>query len=352
MDSLSAPPNAAASHPISPLRHRNYSRRKRHCAKDCFAELLRLTRRLPFEPHDIRQQLDATGHYTLPFAHEFPLSIRLFRYRANEFTRGMTWHEQLELFLPLDGPVEMHMGGKLLHLGPGDLLVLDHLKPHHVVDHPSLDTRAIVVSFLPDFVYSLGSPSHDFVFLLPFYGQLESREHLLHRGDEAATEVYSAMTGLLESFFPQQPVPYREAACKARLLALLLPLVRCFQDTEMLRWEFERQRERARRFTRLLDHLRRHRAEKLPLKDAARLCGMSPAQFTRSFKQVAGMSYVAYVTHVRLADATRLLRAGEMSIAEIADRTGFADQSHFDRRFKRAFGVTPREYQQRPSQDK
>ncbi len=324
---------------------------KRRFPKDSFAELLRFVRRLPFEPHDIRQQLDATGHYTLPFAHEFPLSIRLFRYRAGEFTRGMTWHEQLELFLPLDGPVSMHMREKLLQLDPGDLLVLDHLKPHHVVDHPSLDTRVIVVSFLPDFVYSLGSPSHDFAFLLPFYGQLASRAHLVRRGEEAANEVYRAVTDLLDSFFPHRPAPYREAACKARLLALLLPLVRCFKDTEMLRWEFERQRERARRFSGLLDHLRRHRAEKLPLGEAARLCGLSPAQFTRSFKQVAGMSYLAYVTHLRLAEAARRLRAGEMSIAEIADITGFADQSHFDRRFKRAFGVTPREFQQRSNQN-
>jgi AraC-like DNA-binding protein len=143
--------------------------------------------------------------------------------------------------------------------------------------------------------------------------------------------------------------PYREAACKARLLAVLLPLARRFQDAEMLRWQFERQRERAERFSKLLDHVQRHSAQKLPLNSAARLCGMSPAQFTRSFKLVAGMSYLAYVTHVRLAEAARLLRVGNMSIAEVADVTGFADQSHFDRRFKRAFGMTPRQFQQRPA---
>jgi AraC-like DNA-binding protein len=74
---------------------------------------------------------------------------------------------------------------------------------------------------------------------------------------------------------------------------------------------------------------------------------MSTAQFTRSFRQASGTSYLAYVTHLRLAEAARLLRGGMESIAEIANLTGFADQSHLDRKFKRAFGVTPRAFREK-----
>jgi len=75
------------------------------------------------------------------------------------------------------------------------------------------------------------------------------------------------------------------------------------------------------------------------------MCGMSTSKFTRSFKQVAGMPYLAFLTHLRLAEAARLLRIGDHTIAEVADLLGFSDQSHFDRRFKRAFGVTPSQFQ-------
>jgi AraC-like DNA-binding protein len=51
------------------------------------------------------------------------------------------------------------------------------------------------------------------------------------------------------------------------------------------------------------------------------------------------------LTHLRLAEAARLLRIGDHTIAEVADLLGFSDQSHFDRRFKRAFGVTPSQFQ-------
>ena len=43
-------------------------------------------------------------------------------------------------------------------------------------------------------------------------------------------------------------------------------------------------------------------------------------------------------------NSTRLLRETDRSIADIADATGFSDQSYFDKRFKRAFGRTPKEF--------
>lgn len=298
-----------------------------------------------FELHDISAQLDSTGFYKLPFHREFPLSLRAFRYRANRFTQGATWHEQLELFCPIDGVVDVRMGNQTVKLGPGDLLVVDNQKLHHVVDHPDLDTRVIVVSFLPELVYSLGSSSHDFAFLLPFYAQLEDRPHVLRSSEPAAQEAAEALGKLVEEFFRPEGTLYREAACKACLLALLSVLLRRFQDAEVLQSQFERRRQLAQRFSRLLEHMRDPVAPRLSLGEAARMCGMSPAKFTRCFKQVAGMSYLAYLTHLRLAEAARLLRLGERSIAEIADLLGFADQSHFDRRFKRAFGLTPSLFQ-------
>lgn len=298
-----------------------------------------------FELHDISAQLDSTGLYRLPFQREFPLSLRAFRYRANRFTQGPTWHEQLELFCPIDGVVDVRMGNQTVSLGPGDLLVVDNQKIHHVVDHPDLDTRVIVVSFLPELVYTLGSSSHDFAFLLPFYSQLEGRPNVLRSSEPAAEDAAKALSHLVEEFFQPTETPYREAACKARLLGLLAVLLRRFQDADVMRWQFERRRQMAQRFSKLLEHLRDPEARRLPLGDAARMCGMSTASFTRSFKQVAGMPYLSYVMHLRLGEAARLLRVGDRSIAEIADQMGFSDQSHFDRRFKRAFGATPSQFQ-------
>ena len=167
---------------------------------------------------------------------------------------------------------------------------------------------------------------------------------MLRSSEPAAEDAAKALSHLVEEFFQPTETPYREAACKARLLGLLAVLLRRFQDADVMRWQFERRRQMAQRFSKLLEHLRDPEARRLPLGDAARMCGMSTASFTRSFKQVAGMPYLSYVMHLRLGEAARLLRVGDRSIAEIADQMGFSDQSHFDRRFKRAFGATPSQF--------
>ncbi len=77
---------------------------------------------------------------------------------------------------------------------------------------------------------------------------------------------------------------------------------------------------------------------------AADLTGMSAPQFMKTFKKVAGMTLVAYLNHVRLANGSRLLRETSLTVAEIASAVGFAHQSYFDKRFKRAFGRTPMEF--------
>ena len=105
-----------------------------------------------------------------------------------------------------------------------------------------------------------------------------------------------------------------------------------------------RQQQHALRLKKLFDHINARPAEKLSVHTAARLSGLSAPQFMKIFKQVAGLTLVTYLNHVRLANAARMLRETDRTIAEIASATGFSDQSYFDKRFKRAFGRTPKAF--------
>ena len=307
-------------------------------------KLCNTTSRLSFDPHDIASQLDGRGHYSVQLDEEFPLLIKLFRYTSKRHTRGATWHDRLELFMPLDGPARFRMGDQEVELRRGDLLVVDNLKLHHVVDFPGFDTRVVVISFLPEFVYSLGSPSHDYAFLLPFYSKVERRPHVMRAADPDAPAVHEALASLLECYFAGASRPFYQAGSKAFLLQVLYHLAGRFRASEVLKWEFMRQQERSLRLKKLFDHINARPAGKLPVSAAASLVGMSAPQFMKTFKQVAGMTLVAYLNHVRLANGARLLRETNRSIADIADASGFSDQSYFDKRFKRAFGRTPKEF--------
>jgi AraC-like DNA-binding protein len=79
------------------------------------------------------------------------------------------------------------------------------------------------------------------------------------------------------------------------------------------------------------------------VRQAAQRAGMTREGFSRQFRRRHGMPPHAFWLLEKLNDARRLLRTGE-PIAAVAAETGFSDQSHLGRCFRRAFGVTPGRY--------
>lgn len=79
----------------------------------------------------------------------------------------------------------------------------------------------------------------------------------------------------------------------------------------------------------------------LTIETLAREAGLSPAHFARAFRESVGSAPHQYLMGLRLERARRLLDAPGVALSEVAMRSGFADQAHFTRFFKRRFGVTP-----------
>ena len=80
---------------------------------------------------------------------------------------------------------------------------------------------------------------------------------------------------------------------------------------------------------------------RLTIESLAREVGLSAAHFARAFKQTLGRAPHQYLLERRLERARQLIETTDASLSDIAQRTGFADQAHFTRLFKRAFGATP-----------
>jgi len=79
----------------------------------------------------------------------------------------------------------------------------------------------------------------------------------------------------------------------------------------------------------------------LTVRDLAAEAGMSQSRFFARFSQAYGTTPHAALSDARLRAAQRLLSDSDLSIAEIAVRTGHGDQSGLTRRMKAALGVTP-----------
>ncbi len=91
------------------------------------------------------------------------------------------------------------------------------------------------------------------------------------------------------------------------------------------------------------DYLRANYANSISLEQLAGVANLKPLRLLRVFRQAVGLPPHAYLVQVRVSRAKALLSTG-LPIAQVAADTGFTDQSHLHRHFKRLVGVTPRQY--------
>jgi len=84
-------------------------------------------------------------------------------------------------------------------------------------------------------------------------------------------------------------------------------------------------------------------AEDVSLNEVAEASGLSVFRFIRAFRACYGCPPHAYLMRARLTEARQLLNAGE-SPSQTAAATGFFDQSHLTKYFRRTWWVTPGEY--------
>lgn len=80
------------------------------------------------------------------------------------------------------------------------------------------------------------------------------------------------------------------------------------------------------------------------LAELAALINVSRFYFTRIFKQSTGLTAISFVERRRIERAQALIAETDLPLVEIGLATGFADQSHFTRRFHRHVGCTPGVY--------
>ena len=79
----------------------------------------------------------------------------------------------------------------------------------------------------------------------------------------------------------------------------------------------------------------------------AELCNMSATAFKKRFAEYYCIPPHRWIVKQRLIMAAEMFLTDDLSIKEVCHRCSFANYSHFTSRFKREFGMTPKQYIER-----
>ncbi len=147
-------------------------------------------------------------------------------------------------------------------------------------------------------------------------------------------EVFAAFVSLVESLLGDALGSDAKGAALQGFLAWLLPLLAEAEDAACVPAALGE----------VAGYLDADCTRAHPLSQLSRRARVCPEHLVRSFKRHFGLTPHAYLLNRRVQYAQRALRQGQ-AIAEAALASGFADQAHFQRVFKRLLASTPRQYQ-------
>lgn len=110
------------------------------------------------------------------------------------------------------------------------------------------------------------------------------------------------------------------------------------------RTEKEPVEQEERVITSITRYMQNHLSEDISLSVLAEEFHMNAQYISQLFKNEIGVGFLAYLTNIRMEKAKKLLLATSLSVAEIAEQSGYGDYRVFTKAFKKTEGITPSQY--------
>lgn len=246
------------------------------------------------------------------------------------------WHTAMEIILPLENYYDADVNKAFYHIQPGEILVIP-MSELHSLTAPENGKRFIFL-----FDMTMITKLKSFSGLQPLLLQP------LYITRDAYPQVYDATHATLmqikDEYFRQNE--FAELKIYSLLLNLFVELGQNYLQKHDLfsNIGIPKQREYAKKFSNILNYIDTHYTEDLNLENVAALAGFSKFHFSRLFKQYTSLTFNEYLNHRRLKAAGELLTVPDLSITEIALRSGYTSLSTFNRLFKQIKHCTPTEY--------
>ena len=231
-------------------------------------------------------------------------------------------HENIEFLYFLKGTARIRYNGDILTVGAGQLVTINSLAAHQVLDGVDLTYHCLIVD--KKFYNDSGIDPAELLFP-PMIND---------------PRVYELITRISEAYDSKDI--FRTAAIKASILDFLLFMCRNYATVQKRDNIIES--DSYKRIQKAINYIKENIDKKITVDDLADHVRISKYHFLRQFKSVTGDTAVNYINRLRCEYAKLLFRTSSLSVKETASMCGFDNCSYFAKIFKQYNGITPHEF--------
>lgn len=252
------------------------------------------------------------------------------------------WHTEMEFVEIQSGAIECNIGEQKIHLQKGDALFINSGVIHRYQPPKGWEQsqcRFSDILFSPELIGTRNSAIYR-KYVQPIITNGESSLILKQEypWEHGIIECYERIVEICQSNLDMP-----ELRIQRDISDLWLQLVEHVEmkDTEQANSKNVLNQARLRM---MMQFIWDHYTERISLEDIAGAANISKSAALRCFRTGMQMSPVGYLNDYRLNRAKDLLISAHGTISEVAMSVGFDNVGYFDRVFKRAFGMTPKQF--------
>lgn len=254
------------------------------------------------------------------------------------------WHHNVEIVKVMRGSYTVELNLENYVLKEGDICFINSGELHQL-EGKERDTVHNVLIFNPHILEFAYEDEVQEGMIAPFLAHISSLPRIVSSGDA----VYETISGLFDRAV-EQALEERDGwyfRVKLLLMEMLYEVEQSGRMVSVSSIQSASDKERIDRYKRIVSYVERHFAEKVSLEQLAEEAQCNPQYLCHFFKEIAGVSPIQYLISYRIEQARGMLADTTKTVLEVSFDCGFENVSYFIRQFKRAVGVTPREYRRK-----
>lgn len=263
--------------------------------------------------------------------------IRLYHNKVAE-DYPLHWHTAVEIIMPIHNIYTIVIDGISHTIDEGDIWITPPGTLHQLISPKCGKGERIIMLF-------------DYTLICNVKG-MDSLTHYMHPYGLIRRSEYPELNRQLSGYLNElsneydNKMPFTEARIYALMINFFVALGRANfnADIQFPGIASGKQHLYIEKFMNVCNYISEHCTENITVEDLADIAGFSKFHFSRLFKQFSGISCCEYLTQKRIAYAETLLIQPNVSITDVAMRSGFGSLSTFNRIFKQVKNCTPTEY--------